>query len=408
MKSAWIGREGERRLVVAVVALLGACAYVGCSFQSLDGLSNGRKHDAQNADANVDVDRSGRADVTIAGDISPIGGGGAGGQGTAGATGASDAESVSVAGGAGGSGGSAGSINDSGGVVETGGNGGSGGTETGGDAASGGGAVGGSGDAETGGSGGSSVPDTGGSGGGGGIDGGQEAGGGGTGGSSFGDAGGTDTSESPDSETPDTPQVRRSVLFVAAAVPLSKVDAVIQAHLRGKGFDVTAARDADVTSVTAVGASLVLVSRGSHSLFVNTKFRTTTVPVLVCEPSSYGDMGMVDRTVAGSSGTTSATALIVNPLAGSLAGGLSGPAIVVSTTTEEVNYGVPSAQAILVATLLNKPTVWPIFAYETDSTMFGLNAPARRGTYFFSKTSPSVLTTEGWQLFDAMVDWLTQ
>jgi hypothetical protein len=200
-----------------------------------------------------------------------------------------------------------------------------------------------------------------------------------------------------------------SVLLVVGAIPLGTGDTAIQNHLLANGYDVTPARDN--ATVTTLTATVVVISRSVSSSSVGTKYRNVATPVLVNEYNLFAaDMGLIsgDTGTAGSTGATpGADSLDVQPAAGELAAGLSGT-INVFKTAQDVTYGVPNAQAILVAALPGQTVKWPIFAYETGAQMYGLVAPARRMGFFFSQTSAPSLTANGWLLFDAAVAWLAK
>jgi hypothetical protein len=200
-----------------------------------------------------------------------------------------------------------------------------------------------------------------------------------------------------------------SVLLVVGAIPLGTGDTAIQNHLVANGYDVTPTRDN--ATITTITATVVVISRSVSSSYVGAKYRNVTTPVLVNEYNLFAaDMGLVsgDTGTAGSTGATpGADSLDVQAAAGELAAGLSGT-INVFKTVQDVTYGVPNAQAILVAALPGQTIKWPIFAYETGAQMYGLVAPARRVGFFFSQTSPPSLTANGWSLFDAAVAWLAK
>lgn len=205
---------------------------------------------------------------------------------------------------------------------------------------------------------------------------------------------------------PDGPTAKPSVLFVVGATnPLSAGDTAIQNHLAGNGYEVTLIRDNASTTVTQ---TLVVISRSISSGSVGTKYRNVAKPVLVNEYNLFGsNMGLVSATAGSTGGTPGADSLDVQAAVGELAAGLSGT-VKVFQTTQDVTYGVPNTQAILVAALTGQTTKWGYFAYETGTQMNGLVAPARRVGFFLSQTSPASLTANGWLLFDAAVAWLAK
>ena len=209
------------------------------------------------------------------------------------------------------------------------------------------------------------------------------------------------------SPVPDGPAGKPSVLFVVGSTTLSSADSAIQKRLVNNGYTVTLIDDNNLASVTTVTTTMVLISASVGSGSVTTKFRATPKPVMVWEPMLYDDMGFVD--VATNEGHTdaNATTIDVSSTGGELAAGLSGTVSVFSAG-ELINYGVPNAQALLVATITGQPTNWSIFAYETGAQMPGLVAPARRVGFFLTGSAAPSLTTNGWKLFDAAIAWLAK
>jgi hypothetical protein len=214
----------------------------------------------------------------------------------------------------------------------------------------------------------------------------------------------------PDLPGKDIATLKLSALFVVGTIPITSADALIESRLVADGFTVKLLEDKKAASFGTVGESLVLISRTATSADVRAAFRSTPKPVMVWEALLYPDMGMVDGNAWGTFGYLTIpgfTTLVVNSAAGELAAGLSGT-ITVLGRPDEMDYGVPSPQAITVAALPGEPDLWSIFAYETGAQMFGLTAPARRVGFFFSETAPANLTADGWRLFDAAVSWLVK
>jgi hypothetical protein len=209
----------------------------------------------------------------------------------------------------------------------------------------------------------------------------------------------------------DNPAPGPTALFVVGAIPLTSADGVLETHLMTKGFAVTELLDKNVPGTTTVKEDLVLISRTVTATDVGATFKTTPKPVMVWESNIYDDMGMVDGTVPGSYGYTSGpmfqgySTLLVNAGAGELAAGLSGT-VTVLNFPGEMDFGVPSRNAITVAAIPDRQGQWAIFAYDVGAPMVGLTAPARRVGFFPSETSPSNLNSNGWALFDAAISWL--
>ncbi|HEY0081575.1 MAG TPA: hypothetical protein VGB61_02200, partial [Pyrinomonadaceae bacterium] len=61
-----------------------------------------------------------------------------------------------------------------------------------------------------------------------------------------------------------------------------------------------------------------------------------------------------------------------------------------------------------VATVAGDPTRVTIYGYERGAQMVSASAPARRVGFFLTRDTANSLTTDGWALFDAAVDWAIQ
>ena len=209
------------------------------------------------------------------------------------------------------------------------------------------------------------------------------------------------------SPVPDGPAGKPSVLFVVGSTTLSSADSAIQKRLVNNGYTVTLVDDNDLASVTTVTTTMVLISATVGSGNVTTKFRTTAKPVMVWEPMLYDDMGFLDLATNEGHTTVNGSTIDVSATGGELAAGLIGTVSVFSAG-QLINYGIPNAQALLVATVTGQPTNWSILAYETGVQMPGLVAPARRVGFFLTASAAPSLTADGWKLFDAAVAWLAK
>lgn len=167
--------------------------------------------------------------------------------------------------------------------------------------------------------------------------------------------------------------------------------------------------DENVTPGSADGMALVYISSSALSTIVGAAMRDVPVPVLVSENNLYDDMGMTGATFGVDYGNTDLlqTAVnIINP-GHPLAGGYSGP-VTVYTAPNQLRWGNPNGNAVVVGTTLDGFDRGALFAYEAGAPMFGLNAPARRIGFFFSVTTGANLSGDGWALFDTAVNWGTQ
>jgi hypothetical protein len=101
--------------------------------------------------------------------------------------------------------------------------------------------------------------------------------------------------------------------------------------------------------------------------------------------------------------TTSQTQVNVVNSSHPMAAGLSG--LVSASASSTYSWGVPNANAAKVATISGSTTRHAMFGYDVGAAMPGLAAPARRVGLFLTDSTPTILTANGWALFDASVRW---
>ncbi|MFN8490613.1 MAG: hypothetical protein U0350_23690 [Caldilineaceae bacterium] len=194
---------------------------------------------------------------------------------------------------------------------------------------------------------------------------------------------------------------------MTGADPTPLRDQLLIDYLTQLGYAVTVRTDQAVLTDDAIGKNLVIISESILSRYVNTKFRDVAVPVLTWEGWLLDDMQMTGPTLDVDYGKLlmEKHIRIVNPNH-PLAGGLSG---VVQTTfvkdqvESTFHWGVPSANAIVIAMTLVPSPHAHIFAYEQGAWMVGMAAPARR--IFIHNATGYNLTDAGWTIFAAAVDW---
>lgn len=214
---------------------------------------------------------------------------------------------------------------------------------------------------------------------------------------------GTGPAESPKGGPP----AGGNVLFVVGNATLNTGDAAVKSRLEGLGFAVTVVTAPASTSGNASGKVLVVVSSTCASGDVNTKFRTSAVPVLCWEPFVLDDFGMTGPTANVNYGSlASQTAVSIVNAAHPMAAGRSG-AVTVTSSAQTFTWGAALPAAQLVATLSGDASQAVIFGYEAGAAMSGLAAPARRVGFFLNDVTASALTANGSALLDAAVTWAT-
>jgi hypothetical protein len=80
--------------------------------------------------------------------------------------------------------------------------------------------------------------------------------------------------------------------------------------------------------------------------------------------------------------------------------------VTVSSATT-FTWGVPNANAVVVARPPSNASRASIFAYERGAGMVGLTAPGRRVGLFLHDTAAASLNASGGSLVDAALRWAT-
>lgn len=176
-------------------------------------------------------------------------------------------------------------------------------------------------------------------------------------------------------------------------------DGALRDRLVGLGFSVALLDDDGISGGKAAGYDLVVVSESTSSTAIGTTLRDIATPVVVMESLLYDDMAMAssNERTAGYSSVTITNAS--HPLAAGLTG------TPTTSATETYGWAVVGAAAQVAATLPDDSTKATVFGYEAGASLVTGTAAARRVGLFVYKTMPPTLTTAGWALFDAAVNW---
>jgi hypothetical protein len=103
---------------------------------------------------------------------------------------------------------------------------------------------------------------------------------------------------------------------------------------------------------------------------------------------------------------SSQSQITVSAVSHPLSTGVSTGKISVYLSVDNLNWGVPSKEAIIITTLaddLNKAT---FYAYEKGSNMVGYVAPGRRVGFYSNDKSATLYTEDGTKLFENVVCWI--
>ncbi|HEX8246551.1 MAG TPA: Ig-like domain-containing protein [Pyrinomonadaceae bacterium] len=204
-----------------------------------------------------------------------------------------------------------------------------------------------------------------------------------------------------------TVTVTSPALLVAGSTALSAGDAAIKLRMERLGYIVTVKAASSAVSSDANGKKVVVISSTVTPTSVNTKFRTTAVPVVLWEPGIFYDMGLTAKQNTNFGTTTSQTQISISNPGHYLAGGLTG-VVSIATAANTISWGKPNSNAASIATVLNDSSRKVIFAYEIGAAMPGLIAPGRRVGVFMNDTTAAGFTDNGGLLFDTAIKWATR
>ncbi|MGK7891837.1 MAG: DUF4347 domain-containing protein, partial [Leptolyngbyaceae cyanobacterium] len=198
-----------------------------------------------------------------------------------------------------------------------------------------------------------------------------------------------------------------SALLVAGDSTLGQSDLALQSRLEALGFSVTIQDDQSSRSSDAAGHDLVFISESVSSGRVNTKFTDVAVPIITTEAYLYDDLALTQADLGSDYGIQGLqTSVTITEPASPLAAGLTGE-VTAFALPNDINWGVPNANAITAGVLTNGSDRSTIFAYDKDATLTNGEAAQARRVGLFIGSNADQLTAEGWQLFDAAVDWAT-
>ena len=147
-------------------------------------------------------------------------------------------------------------------------------------------------------------------------------------------------------------------------------DEELEQVLEDMGFDVDVQEDVDAAledDGEDFGFILVVSSAAAGTLEDN--FRNDRVPVLSMDSGLYEDMRMVDDE-GGTEGQIQGQQISIVRDSHPLAAGLRGD-ITVAAELSAIQWGIPSAEAEIVATIPGDPTRATIFAYDAGDSMEG-------------------------------------
>lgn len=201
----------------------------------------------------------------------------------------------------------------------------------------------------------------------------------------------------------DPSEVKR-VLFISSRVNPPSVDRPAAERLVARGFEVVYADDNQVSPADTASVDLVMVTSAVSPSALDPAIADLAVPIMIWERRLYDDFGFTAP--AGPSGETSGRSIRIVGDGEPPVAGLTG-VVNVYTSSDRLSWTRPEGEATILATASNSPNKITMFSYEQGAAMASSPAPDRRLGFFAAYRGPSKLDAQGWQLFDASVDWLT-
>ncbi len=198
------------------------------------------------------------------------------------------------------------------------------------------------------------------------------------------------------------------VLFVAASGVGTVDDRLVVGVLVDAGFVVSVVDDDVVSAGSAGGFDVVLISGSAAPGKVGSAFTGVSVPVVNYERLLHDDLGL---TAGGSSNRGEQGTFKAIDVVGSshpIVGGAFSGSTEVFRKFSKVTWGVPSGDAVVVASQLNRADRAVLFTYESgDVLASGGVAAGRRAGVFLAPASDGLLNAVGEQLLVNTLLWAT-
>ncbi|NQT27363.1 glycoside hydrolase family 9 protein [candidate division KSB1 bacterium] len=197
-----------------------------------------------------------------------------------------------------------------------------------------------------------------------------------------------------------------SVLLVVGSPELNSGDYTVRNILIQNDYHVTIQDDADTVAFHVDDKDVILISSTVASVGnIRSQLININVPLISWEISLFDDYGWTGRKRDTDNGMTSGTSIDIVNDSHPIAAGLSGT-VQVTAQEEDLHWGVPNENGVIVATLEGNPDNATIFTYETGDLMYkDMIAKARRIGFCFSDESSTSFTEKGWQFFLQAVMW---
>ncbi len=202
--------------------------------------------------------------------------------------------------------------------------------------------------------------------------------------------------------------IAASVLFLTRLLPDGTVhssDLLVKERFSQLGYRVDIVSDRTFTPDLTSGRALLVISASADADTMANKLRDVSIPVLDMEIYLLDNLGMTDTIrdthfgydqEISSVQITSPDHPAASPYSGEVA---------LLTSAGQIEWGIPSSEATIIAHLPGDTNKAVIFSYEKGAAMVGTNAPARRITFLLLNADVAKLTEEGWVLLENCAQW---
>lgn len=207
-----------------------------------------------------------------------------------------------------------------------------------------------------------------------------------------------------DDDDDETEVCNKDALFVVGNTSLSHGDKLVADRLEALGYELTIVEDEDVDTEDADDMGIVIISSTVFSGKVGEKFTFVEVPVFTWESWLFDDLHMTGSSKQWDFGKQSDRKKIKiveggHPITQGAVGKFK-----IYNGKHRVRWGRPQGEVDVLG-LIPGTNKAMLFAYETGKWMRDMEAPARRVGFFLDDKEAKYLTSTGWALFDAAVDW---
>jgi hypothetical protein len=218
------------------------------------------------------------------------------------------------------------------------------------------------------------------------------------------------------SQVPVTLLTRTAYMLVAGVAGTDELntfhtDYEVAEHLASRGYDVQMVSSETDLATGAAGKNIIIVSSSLGSGTVVGDYKSTAVPLLAWEGNIQDDERMTPADGL-SQGVTSGkqTITIVDASHPMAAGFPAGDLVILNAKNNFLNdmtWGIPDANAQIVATIQGEPTHACVYGYEKGAVLTdGSTAAERRAILPMSDVTFTYLNSAGVKIFDAAVDWV--